>query len=110
MQTEVHLSQQDIENLAAKLDRFAPALTGREQHILLALFELAGEAIRGSTTGKTAATGPDTSDLDSLPSLSGGFREAFGDSLGSTFRFASGDVSPDLVDSTGAWTKIMHLS
>ncbi len=110
MQIEVHLSQDDIEGLATKLDQFAPVLTGREQHILLAAFELAGEAIRGSTTGRTADPEPDTSDLENLPSLSAGFREAFSNGPGSTFRFVAGDINPDLVDSTGAWTKIMHLS
>jgi len=106
MQIDVHLSQQDIESIATKLDRFAPSLTSHEQRFLLAAFALAGAAIQAPATNKTADPGAAATGTQSDSSLAEGFRNIFSHALSAV----TGTFTADNVDSTGAWTKVLHLS
>ena len=109
MEFKVHVSQAEIDAIATKLEEFSSVLSEREQHILLGMFDLAGASMRASigldTNALTKSSSPPT-----LPSLPDGFREAFQNTAGSTFNFTDSEFEEDNVDSTGAWTKVMHLS
>ena len=109
MEVKVHVSQAELDSIAAKLEQFSSLLSEREQHILLGVFDLAGDAMRASI-GVVAAAPTRSSGTATLPSLPDGFREAFHDIAGSSFKFTDSEFEQDNVDSTGAWTKVMHLS
>jgi hypothetical protein len=116
---DMTVSQQDITNLAKKLDELGDVLTEKERTLLLATFKLAGMALQsklqGSTNGSATAAsdtpqtesgqqvgvgaggiGRATGAVTALPSLSKGFQGAY-TALGSS----SLNVAPDFNKAAG---------
>lgn len=105
MAITIQVTQEDIDNLATKLDEFAQVLNEREREVLLAIFGMAGKEIKdivaqGSTTTTTEAT-------PQLPSLSAGFREAFTNGVGTNFEIdtEAGQGEGVSISVKGEWSR-----
>jgi hypothetical protein len=95
MARAIEITDDDINNLATKLDELAGSLSPREIAVLHAMIELAGDAI----SRVAAATGEDREDVEygeddeDVPApdvrLSDGFRDAFARGTGTRFVIAS---------------------
>jgi hypothetical protein len=78
MSTTLRITQDDIDNIARKLDDFAQVLSQRERTVFLAVLQLAGKEIK-ETLQQLKST---TVSPSPLPPLSAGFRGAFQPGVG----------------------------
>ena len=80
----IEVTQQDIDDLAKKLDEFSAVLTDRERGVLYGVLGMAGKSIEEliragePTTPTTAPT--------AVPPLSAQFKDAFENGVGTRFR------------------------
>lgn len=106
MSPVIRVTQEDIDNLAVKLDEFATVLNEREQLLLTSIIGLAGDAIQewideGSPEPSQAVTGPPHP-------LSAGFRDAFRRGVGTKFtveRDTSSEAEADTTKVRDGWDK-----
>jgi hypothetical protein len=84
MPTEIAVTQQDINNIAKKLDEFGAVLSERERSLLLGIFGLAGKELRARI-----------SQADGHPAqhgLASGFRDAFQPGIGGKLTLAENET------------------
>jgi hypothetical protein len=95
----IKIAQEDIDNVAVKLDEFASVLSDREKAVLTAVFGLAGGTIQQwVASGRQTQSGS----APATPPLSAGFREAFSNGVGTTFTIEEDTTS----EAEGSKTKI----
>lgn len=82
MPTTIKVTEDDVDNIARKLDEFAEVLTERERTIFLTVLDLAGKELKDRL-----ATIQPTTPSSGLPSLSAGFKGAFQPSVGAKLTY-----------------------
>ena len=90
MAADVVVSQNDVDDLAKKLDEFGAVLNDREKAVMLGLMTLAQKTVEHHPhPGHSAATPSTDSVTGTLPPLSAGFKSAFEKGVGAKFHIDS---------------------